>query len=74
MCHTGCVTDMQRKAPEVKMKILHILNDGPSSLSDRVIQEQSKDHQVEVVDLSKNAISYEILIDKVFAFDKVVCW
>jgi hypothetical protein len=58
----------------VKVKILHILNDGPASLSDRVIQEQSKDHQVEVVDLSKNAISYEVLIEKIFAFDRVMCW
>jgi TusA-related sulfurtransferase len=56
------------------MKILHILKDGPASLSDRMIQEQSKDHQVEVVDLSKNTSSYEILIEKIFAFDKVVCW
>ena len=65
---------MQRRAQEVKMKILHILNDGPASLSDRIIQEQSKDHQVEVVDLSKNAISYEVLIEKIIAFDKVMCW
>lgn len=65
---------MQQQAPEVKMKILHILNDGPARLSDRIIQEQSKDHQVEVVDLSKNTSSYETLIEKIFAFDKVVCW
>lgn len=56
------------------MKILHILNDGPARLSDRIIQEQSKDHQVEVIDLSKNAVSYEVLIEKIFACDKVMCW
>ncbi len=65
---------MQREAAEVTMKILHILNDGPANLPDKVIQEQSKDHQVEVVDLSKQAISYELLIEKVFTFDKVACW
>ena len=35
------------------MKILHILNDGHTSLSDQIISAQSKDNEVKVIDLSK---------------------
>ncbi len=56
------------------MKILHILNDGPDELSSKVIGVQSKEHQVKVIDLSKKQMSYEAIIDEIFASDKVVSW
>jgi hypothetical protein len=56
------------------MKILHILNDGPTKLSDQVIGVQSKESEVRVVDLSKKDTSYEDIIDAVFSCDKVVSW
>jgi len=55
------------------MKILHILNDGPSDLSAKIIEPQSKEHEVKVVELSKKK-SYESLIDDIFSYDKVVSW
>lgn len=56
------------------MKILHILNDGPTSLSDQIIETQSKDNEVKVIDLSKIDVSYESIVDDIFSHDKVVSW
>lgn len=56
------------------MKILHILNDGQNDLAGRIIRIQSKDHEVKVIDLSKNEISYEEIIDKIFSSSRVISW
>lgn len=55
------------------MKILHILNDGPTDLSSKIIEVQSKDHQVKVIELAKKE-SYDTLVDEIFAHDRVVSW
>jgi hypothetical protein len=59
---------------ETGMKILHILNDGPTQLSDQIIGVQAKEHDVKVVDLSKKEISYESIVDEISACDKVISW
>ncbi len=56
------------------MKILHILNDGPTKLSDQIIGVQAKEHTVKVVDLSKKEASYESIVDDIFSHDKVISW
>ena len=56
------------------MKILHMLNDGPTELSTKMIGVQSKDHEVKVVDLSKKEMSYEAIIDAIVSSDKVISW
>ena len=56
------------------MKILHILNDGPTDLSSRIIDIQSKDNEVKVIELSKKDISYETLVDEIFSHDKTISW
>lgn len=56
------------------MKILHILNDGPSDLSTKIIDVQSKENEVKVIELSKKEASYEDIIDEIFSHDKVVSW
>ena len=56
------------------MKILHILNDGPSGLSDRIISEQSKEHDTKVLDLSEREVSYESVVDDIFSHDRVISW
>ncbi len=56
------------------MKILHILNDGHTGLSDQIISAQSKDNDVKVVDLSKKEASYESIVDDIFSHDKVISW
>ncbi|HBG93300.1 MAG: hypothetical protein A2X54_04305 [Nitrospirae bacterium GWF2_44_13] len=56
------------------MMILHILNDGPTALSDRIIAAQSEDNVVKVIDLTKKSVSYENIIDRIFSSEKVISW
>ena len=56
------------------LKILHILNDGPSVLSDRIIKVQSEEHELVIVDLTKDDVSYEDLVDKICSCDRVESW
>ncbi|HEX8949249.1 MAG TPA: hypothetical protein VF790_09835 [Dissulfurispiraceae bacterium] len=56
------------------MKILHLLKDGPTKLSDQIIGTQKKDNEVKVIDLSKKEASYESIVDDIFAYDKVISW
>jgi len=58
----------------MNMKILHIVNDGPSELSTKIIGAQSKEHEVKVVDLSRKEMSYEAIIDAIVSSDKVISW
>lgn len=59
---------------DYKMKILHILNDGPSQLSDAIISVQAKYYELKIIDLSQKDISYESVVDDIFAGDKVISW
>jgi hypothetical protein len=56
------------------MKVLYILNDGPKALADRIMEAQSKENELEVIDLSKADVSYETVIDSIFDCDKVISW
>jgi len=56
------------------LKILHILNDGPGVLSDQIIKVQSEEHEVEIVDLTKDDVSYDDLVDKICSCDRVASW
>ena len=56
------------------MKILHILNDGSTDLSKKVIDVQSKDHEVKVIELYKKKVPYETIIDDIFSHDKAISW
>jgi len=56
------------------MKILHILNDGPTKLSDEIIGVQKNGNEVKVIDLSKKQASYESIVDDIFSHDKVISW
>lgn len=56
------------------MKILHILNDGPGVLSDQVIKVQSEEHELVIVDLTIDDVSYEELVDKICLCDRVESW
>lgn len=62
------------QAPPASLKILHILNDGPDELAQRVIAMHSNIHQVRIVDLTRMEISYERLVDEIFAHDRVISW
>jgi len=57
-----------------QLRILHLLNDGGDELSARIIEAHARDHQVRVVNLRERELSYEHLVDEIFAHDKVVSW
>ncbi len=56
------------------MKILHILTNSQSKISKEIIDVQSKDNEIKVIELSKKEISYEDIIDEIFSHDKVISW
>jgi hypothetical protein len=56
------------------MKILHILNDGQTKLSDQIIGVQSRENEVKIIDLTKKEASYESIVDDIFSYDKVISW
>jgi hypothetical protein len=56
------------------VKILYLLNDGASTAPDEWIDAQAGDHQVEVIDLLGKAVPYDVLVDKIFASDRVISW
>ena len=60
--------------PNARLKILHLLNDGGDELSARIIAVHARDHQVRVVNLRDRELSFEQLVDEIFAHDKVVSW
>ena len=57
-----------------QLSILHLLNDGGDELSVRIIETHARDHQVRVVNLRAGDVSYEQLVDEIFAHDKVFSW
>jgi hypothetical protein len=59
---------------EAVMKVLYILNDGPKPLADRMMEAQSREHELKVIYLSKGDVSYETVIDSIFDCDKVISW
>ncbi|HBR21428.1 MAG TPA: hypothetical protein DD713_02485 [Nitrospiraceae bacterium] len=54
--------------------ILHILNDGPTVLSDKIIAVQAEKSVVKVIDLIKKSESYENIVDEIFFHDLVISW
>lgn len=56
------------------MKILHILNDGPCDDAQYIIEQQSINHEIQLVDLSKDNINYDELVDYIESCDKVLSW
>ena len=56
------------------MKILHIINNGLTDLPKKIIEAQSRDNEVKVIELSRKKVSYEAVIDDIFSHDRVVSW
>lgn len=56
------------------VKILHILTDGPTDLSTKIIEVQSADNEVKVIDLSAGEADYDSIMDEIVANDRVVSW
>ena len=57
-----------------ELAVLELLRDGPEPTANRIIATHAREHRVKVVDLRAGEISYEVLVDEIFAHDKVICW
>jgi len=55
------------------MKIVHILKKKPDPLTNKIIYEQMKGHEVTLIDLAAG-FSAEELLRSVEEADKVFCW
>jgi hypothetical protein len=56
------------------VKILHILKTTPDASTKKIIEVHQAGNEVKIIDLSKGGVSYEKLVQDVFAFDKIFCW
>lgn len=56
------------------MKILHLIHGNPDTSTQRMIERHAMEHQVKVIDLSKQDVSYEALVEEIFAHEKVISW
>ncbi|MEE8343160.1 MAG: hypothetical protein V3R51_05095 [Gammaproteobacteria bacterium] len=59
---------------KLTVKVLYILTDGLNPLPTWLIEMQSEDNDVEIIDLSEGNVSYEDLVEKLFDADKVISW
>ena len=56
------------------MKVLHILNDGPSDDAQLIIEQHSAKQVIQIVDLSKHDVDYDELVELIEQCDKVLSW
>lgn len=56
------------------MKVLYLLVDGPATAPKELIETQGLEHEVETVDLAQSHLSYESVVEKIFAADRVISW
>lgn len=56
------------------VKMLFLLNDGLDASSGVWIEALSRNCEVEVIDLARQEVSHDVLVDKIFACDKVISW
>ena len=56
------------------MRVLHIVKKAPDTSTKKIMDIQAADNQVKVIELYKGGISYDKLVEDVFAHDKVFCW
>jgi hypothetical protein len=56
------------------MKILHILKTAPDASTKKIIEAQSAGNTVKTIELYKGGVSYDKLVQDVFAHDRVICW
>jgi predicted site-specific integrase-resolvase len=56
------------------MKILHLVKSRPDKFVKKIIEHQSKTHEVKVINLKKKDISFEEVIDDIFSYNRVISW
>lgn len=57
-----------------EMKVLHILRSKPDEVVKNLIKASSEGNEAQQLELYKEDVDYDTLIELVFEHDKVVCW
>ena len=55
-------------------KILYIFSDGLEKETEELMRIHAEDNDIDIVDLSQPEPSYELIVDKIEASDKVMSW
>ena len=55
------------------MKILYVISQDVDNTLQNVLDEQEKQHEIEVVDL-RTEVDYNLLIEKIESCDQVISW
>lgn len=55
------------------MKILHILKTEPEESIKKIIEEQKKENDIQIVELNKNK-DYDFIVRLIEESDKVIAW
>ena len=56
------------------MKIIHIVNQTPTQSVLKLVDEQRKNNEVELVNLESGEPDYDAIIEKVISCDRVISW
>lgn len=56
------------------MIVLHLFAEKPSAQAKRIMDSQSKNHEIRTIQLREGAVSYEEVVDEIFSADKVISW
>ncbi len=57
-----------------EMKVLHILRSKPDEVVKNLIKASSEGNEAQQLELYKEDVDYDTLIELVFKHDKVICW
>lgn len=56
------------------MTVLYLFAEKPNSLAARIMDVQSNDHEIKTIQLREGVVSYEDVVDEIFAVDRVISW
>ena len=67
---------MSETAPpgDRRARVLCLLKDAPSAATLRWIDALTRQHDVDIVDLTKPVPSYAELVERIFASERVISW
>lgn len=56
------------------MKVLYLIQSSLDETAEAIMAVQKKGHDVKVIDLSKEDLSYDAVIEEIFGHDRVISW
>ncbi len=56
------------------MRVLYLIRSGTDETINKIIDVHKAENEVKVIDLTKDNIPYESLVEDIFSYDKVISW